>query len=168
MDIKNLKFKSDGDLVLPDITEECLPDALLLQEDYAAKSSETTAVLTYIYQSYIIEPFDKGISTALERIAIQEMHHHSALGNMIVALGGNPIIGARNRFWSGGYVNYSKNPTDMILLNIKAEEIAIADYYLTIARLKTESIKEVIHKIIADERAHIETFTEILKYINKQ
>lgn len=165
LDLKELKTKSDK--VYPEIiiTAPNPAEAALLQSDYAGTGSETTAIMTYIYQSYIIRLFDEDIADVLEKIAITEMHHHDILGTTIARLGGNPVIGADNRWWTGANVNYSVNLKDMLTENIKAEQAAIQNYRCTIAKLTNESIKETLECIIADEEVHIATFAILLKYL---
>lgn len=77
MDIKELKTKSDR--VYPEIVINAPnpAEAAVLQSDYAGKGSETTAIMTYIYQNYITRLYNEDVAEVLERIAITEMHHHS-------------------------------------------------------------------------------------------
>ena len=135
MDIKELKTKSER--VYPEIVINAPnpAEAAVLQSDYAGKGSETTAIMTYIYQNYIAR------------------------------LGGNPVIGADNCWWTGANVNYAVNLKEMLLDNIKAEQAAIQNYRRTIAKLTNQSIIETVECIIADEEVHIATFAVLLKYL---
>ena len=92
MDIKELKTKSER--VYPEIVINAPnpAEAAVLQSDYAGKGSETTAIMTYIYQNYITRLYNEDVAEVLERIAITEMHHHDILGTTIARLGGNPVI----------------------------------------------------------------------------
>lgn len=165
MDFKELLTKSDAPWPEPEITHPNTNDAMLLQEDYAAHLSETTAVMTYMYQAYIIHLMDDNIAEIIENIAISEMRHHEILGEMIATLGGNPVIGAKKGWWSGSYLNYTKNIRDMLIHNINIEQKAIEHYYFTISKLNNDSIKRVIERIILDEKIHIETFKALLDYV---
>ncbi len=165
MDLTKLLTKSDVPWPEAIITRPDLRDAMLLQEDYASKESETTAILTYVYQVYIIDQMDETIADIIEHIAIAEMIHHEKLGIMIAQLGGTPAIYSKNGWWSGSYINYTKNIRDMLIHDIKAEQEAIANYKRTILRLNNDSIKEVIQRIILDEELHIETFKALLDYV---
>ena len=120
MDIKELKTKSDR--VYPEIVINAPnpAEAAVLQSDYAGKGSETTAIMTYIYQNYITRLYNEDVAEVLERIAITEMHHHDILGTTIARLGGNPVIGADNCWWTGANVNYAVNLKEMLLDNIKS------------------------------------------------
>jgi len=165
LDIKELKTKSDR--VYPEIVINAPnpAEAAVLQSDYAGKGSETTAIMTYIYQNYITRLYNEDVADVLERIAITEMHHHDILGTTIARLGGNPVIGADNCWWTGANVNYAVNLKEMLLDNIKAEQAAIQNYRRTIAKLTNQSIIETVECIIADEEVHIATFAVLLKYL---
>ena len=121
--------------------------------------------MTYIYQNYITRLYNEDVAEVLERIAITEMHHHDILGTTIARLGGNPVIGADNCWWTGANVNYAVNLKEMLLDNIKAEQAAIQNYRRTIAKLTNQSIIETVECIIADEEGHIATFAVLLKYL---
>ena len=100
--------------------------------------------MTYIYQNYITRLYNEDVADVLERIAITEMHHHDILGTTIARLGGNPVIGADNCWWTGANVNYAVNLKEMLLDNIKAEQAAIQNYRRTIAKLTNQSIIETV------------------------
>ncbi|NCA66561.1 MAG: bacterioferritin [Clostridia bacterium] len=165
MDFSKLLVRSDAEWPEAVIEHPNLKEAMLLQEDYAAKDSETTAIFTYSFQTYIIEPMDETLGHIFEEIAISEMTHHEKLGLMIVQLGGNPVIGARNGWWNGSYVNYTRNIRDMLVHNIKIEQAAIMHYRETISKLSNPSIKAVLERIILDEEIHIVTFKALLDYV---
>ena len=82
-------------------------DVLALTDDYAGRESETTAIMQYAYQSYILKEKYPDLSYVLENIAKVEMLHHELLAEAIVASGGDPIIAGRHCFWSGSTVDYS-------------------------------------------------------------
>lgn len=140
---------------------ESMPEVRLLMPAYAGKESETTAIMGYIYQHYVLAPEFEEISNVLEKIAITEMTHHDMLGTMIVQLGGTPIIGGNYNYWNGSYVNYTKNPLTIINNDILDEKKAIADYQNIIRKSKYENVKQVIARIILDEEVHIKTLEKL-------
>lgn len=166
MDLKDLKTKSDLPYPKIDITTKNKSDAMLLMNDYAGKVSETTAVMQYMYQHYIIKQFDEEIADIMEEIAITEMHHHEMLGVSITELGGDPIISSLGPFWSGSYVAYSRKIKQMLLDDIESEEAAIRNYKKTIMCLTDEDLKKMIKRIILDEEVHIQTFKALLEYVS--
>ena len=116
MDLSQVKC----DLPYPEVNvTKDLSEARLILPNYAGRDSETTAILTYAYQSYMTADLKK----ILEEIAIVEMTHHEMLGEAIVKLGGYPIIGS-GCFWNGSFINYTSNPkvylknNCLLLLNI--------------------------------------------------
>lgn len=138
----------------------------LLMPSYGGKESETTAVMTYIYQHYISEPEYSGMSEILKRIAINEMKHHDLLGTMIVNFGGTPLIGSNYNYWQGGYVSYIKSPKVFLSNNIIAEKKAIQDYENIIKHSANETVKAVAARIIMDEEVHIKIFKTLLEEIS--
>lgn len=137
-------------------------EAKKLMDDYAGKESETTAILTYIYQSYILKDSHPDISKTLESIGISEMFHHELLGTTIARLGNYPVIGGRNTFWNGSFVNYVTDVRKILKVDIAAEKQAIVNYERTIAVLTNDSIKRLIERIILDEELHIKILNEML------
>ena len=109
MDINQLKTQAEGDYLFPTDIFKNAQDAYLLQNDYAGRGSETTAIMTYAYQSYLIRPHNEEVATIMEKIGIVEMHHHEILARLILATGGNPMIGAKGEFWTGANVDYATN-----------------------------------------------------------
>lgn len=165
MDISNIKYKYSEKLPEVEIIEPNPRDAYILQGDYSGTNSETTAILTYTYQSYIVRPFDEDIAEVLENIAIVEMTHHKVLGDLIVSLGGDPIYAYQGRFWTGKNVCYNKNLKEMLVHNIASEEEAIRGYLASIDKICSETAIGLLEAIIEDERLHIKAFKEILEYI---
>ena len=90
------------------------------------------------------------------------MRHHEILARLILATGGNPMIGAKGEFWTGANVDYATNLKKMLINDIAAEKRAIEGYEYTIDNLNNKSIVPVIERIIADEKVHIETLEALL------
>lgn len=161
----NLKKLSDSlGEKYPDISGICKNDAYakLLQEDLAGKDSELTAVTQYLYQAFVAEPYEKEIYHALEMVSMVEMHHYELLSKMIVALGRNPVLRARETFWKSDNVCYTDNLYQMMLTNIANERQAIEAYRRNLCEINDPVIQKVLETIIADETIHIEVFEEIL------
>lgn len=165
MDFSNMKVTVDMPYPEPIIPYKNPNEAKKLMNDYGGRDSETTAILQYMYQSYILEDSYPEISKKIEEIAIIEMHHHEMLGTTIARLGGYPVIGGRNSFWNGSYVNYINDPVKLIEADIQGEELAIVNYEKTILLLQNESIKQMIERIILDEEQHIKVFNAILSWL---
>ena len=169
MEIANLKYAAEGSY--PEVTgirRNCCY-AAMLQNDYGGYISETSAVLQYIYQHYVVGTFQKDMAKVLKRIAITEMHHHELLGEMILALGGNPIIISTNhQYWDGRFLNYTNNLCKMLTADISAEKQAIANYERDIRVIKDPRVVEIIVRIIADEKVHLATCHELLQQASQE
>lgn len=137
----------------------------LLMPLYAGVSSELTAIMTYIFQSYI-SPQYPDIQHAIMGIAKVEMHHHQLLGTTIFKLGGYPIMGARN-YWNGSFANYTLNPKKFLEENILAEQNTIRNYERTILNVESDCVKTLLERIIVDEEMHVQIFRDLLKEFDK-
>ncbi len=134
----------------------------LLMPVYGGRTSETTAVLNYVYYSYVLKESKPELSHCLESIAISEMRHHEMLGTAIAALGGTPYIGGNYYYWQGNFVNYAKDVVTVLKNAINGEKQAINDYKIVIAKTRMAAVKDMIERIILDEEIHVEILTELL------
>ncbi|MGN0771495.1 MAG: ferritin-like domain-containing protein [Christensenellales bacterium] len=151
-------------LPYPEITGYLSPkEVRCLVDDYGGRKSETTAIMQYIYQHYVLDADYPQIGDALLGIAVTEMHHHELLGEAITLAGGDPIIAGSTCFWSGSNVNYIKNPVAALRANIEAERQAIAKYRRTISCVSNASLKDLISRIIMDEELHVSIFEDLLQ-----
>jgi bacterioferritin len=166
--IMNLaELKTVSDLPYPEVeATKNICDAKLLMNDYAGRDSETTAIMQYMYQYYIVDQFDHEIAHILEEIAVTEMHHHEYLGKAIVKLGGDPIISGLGPFWNGSYVCYARQLKSMLQADIAGEETAIRNYTKTAMCVTEKSVADLIYRIILDEEIHIQVLNQILEYIS--
>lgn len=138
-------------------------DVLALTDDYAGRESETTAIMQYAYQSYILKERYPDLSLVLENIAKVEMLHHELLAEAIVQSGGDPIIAGKHCFWSGSSVNYAGKVCDILKIDLQGELGAIANYKRTIAALENKSIIALIERIILDEETHVRILEKLIE-----
>lgn len=138
-------------------------DVQALTDDYAGRESETTAIMQYSYQHYILKEKYPEVADVLEKIAIVEMSHHEMLAEAIIQSGGDPIIAGRHCFWSGSTVNYVQDLCHILKADLEGELGAIANYKRTITRLKNKSIIALIERIIIDEELHVKIFKSLIE-----
>lgn len=127
----------------------------LLMESYGGRASETTAILQYAYQHYLMDNYNEELSKILEGFSIVEMSHHQMLANAILTFGGNPVIGGNSGYFSGNYVNYVKDARSIIYVDIEGEKQAIEDYQRIVEFSDNQSLSSLISRIIIDEELHI-------------
>lgn len=156
-------FKSDLPYPELHIYSVSRGDVLALTDDYAGRESETTAIMQYSYQSYILKEKYPDIAKILEEIAIVEMTHHEMLAEAIVQSGGDPVIAGRHCFWSGSAVNYTQELCSVLKADLMGELGAIAAYKRTIAALTNKSIIALIERIILDEEIHVRIFRKLIE-----
>lgn len=144
---------------------------------YTGRSSELTCINQYIYQSFITNTPNalsnlNHLSNLLMEIAKVEMHHLRILAKILVSMGANPKFcthvdnnDAICNYWSGSYVKYITSIPDFLKQNIEGEKMAIREYTNIIESTNDENIKEILERIIEDEKSHIAIFTAVLELL---
>lgn len=146
----------------------------LLLNDYAGITSELSAITSYAYQNFVLFKNYQEIAHNLIKIAIVEMHHLEMLGKTIYLLGKNPtfIYKEKNtcsyKYWNSSFVPLNTNIFNILQNNILAEEKAIYNYEYHISLINDIYIKELLERIIADEKLHIKCFQTMLKEVSRQ
>ncbi len=157
----------------PPVYQGC-PDAYsvrILSPAYASSVGELNTVMQYIYQSFIF--LQKGyprIAELLEGVAVAEMIHFSLLGKTILALGAQPVYSQCPptcfQFYSTKYVTYCGSLKEMLQDNIRAERHAVRTYQKMLCYLKNQDVRDLIERIIEDEKLHITCFEDALLSLN--
>lgn len=128
--------------------------------------SELTAILTYLYQHYILAENYMEVSDALEKISQVEMEHYELLSEAIVDFGGDPnLTNGLGDVWTVRNVNTEKNVRRILQDNIRGEESAIIDYTRAAKETSNESLVQLYLRIAEDEKIHAEIFRELLNGI---
>lgn len=151
-------------------TDGLCPDAFTLRiisPAYAAPTGELNAILQYLYHYYHFNACGyKKFAETIESIAISEMIHLKLLGEVITALGASPVYTFNPptmfNFYSAKFVSYSRSLVCMAEDDVRAEKQAIHDYERMLRVLKNAKIKEIIERILEDERLHLAAFEDIL------
>lgn len=139
----------------------------LLSEDYAGRSSETTATLLYSYQHFNTFDSNEEFSKIIEKIAIVEMKHLEMLGKTIKLLGKEPIYKTCEAsrgdcvMWSASNIDYSTRLKEMLEVDIREESKAIKIYESHKKLIKDKYIKNMLDRIILDEKRHLEIFKSL-------
>ena len=139
----------------------------LLSEDYAGRTSETTATLLYSYQHFSSFDSNEEFSKIIEEIAIVEMKHLEMLGKTIKLLGREPIYKTCEAsrgdcvMWTASNIDYSTRLKEMLEVDIKEESKAIKIYESHKRLIKDKYIKNMLDRIILDEKRHLEIFKSL-------
>lgn len=146
--------------------------AKLLMHSYAGEISEETAIHQYLYQSFLLQDQKEEIAHILEEISKTEMYHLKILGLLIKKLGVYPVfldpIVGHYEFWNSENVVYENSLSSMLQANIEAETHAIQTYRELIYVIDDPYIKEILKRIILDERLHLEIFETLLKSVSSK
>ncbi len=139
----------------------------LISPAYASSTGELNAVLQYIYHSFFFK--DRGFGEVAEKlvsIAVAEMIHLNLLGQTILALGAFPVYCRCPYngfdFYSTKYVAYSRSLRFMLEDDIIGERQAICQYDHMLKKLKNQRVIEIVSRIRADEKLHLEALQKIL------
>ena len=134
----------------------------LMNSSYGGRNSETGAILTYAYQSYVVKKENPELASMLEQVAVVEMKHHELLGTAIYSLGGLPVVAGRNAYFSAAGLDYSVRAEEFLVRNVREEEAAIREYEALEKTLATPEIRELVKRIVDDETLHVKLFSETL------
>ena len=163
------------DIPYPEVRVEEKNDyyADILSLDYAGGVSELTASLLYSYQHF--NTFDSNLefSKIIEEVSIVEMTHLEMLGKTIKLLGKDPIYKSCEALrgdcimWNSNSVNYTTNLKEMLKVDINSETEAIKTYEHHKKIIDDKYIKNMLDRIILDEKRHLEIFTEMYNKLKK-
>ena len=134
--------------------------AKMLTNAYVGNVSEDTAIHLYMYEHIVL---DNEYGKIMEQISMVEMYHFELLAKAIKLLGLDPKYKTYNpdKYFSSEYVKYGKNLNDMLEINIISEEIAIDNYEKLANIIDDKYIKELLNRIILDEKIHLEIFRKL-------
>ena len=162
----------------PNITLSYLPQEILimLKRMYAGKRSELTAITQYTYQHFVIwrEPKLSNLSNNINQIAIYKMSHYEMLAKVLVRCGIDPkncvyIDGNPNLcdFWKASSVSYEKSLVKMLESDIFLEQRMIQEYNEIINKTDNENLKQILERIIEEDKSYLMYFEAILVELKK-
>lgn len=143
----------------------------IISPAYASSTGELNAILQYNYHAVMFD--GKGLdeyAELIDSIAVAEMIHLKLLGRLICALGAQPIYTAcppaAFNFYNAKFVSYSRSLRNMIEDDVLSERHAVMSYAHMIERLRNDRVREVIARILEDEKLHLKAFTDLLNKIS--
>lgn len=142
--------------------------ARIISSAYATSSGELNATLQYIYHSIsFLCAEDEARAELLKSIAIAEMMHINMLGEALIRLGAPPVYSfappAHYNFYSTKFVAYSRSLRNMLEDDIMGEKYAIYGYERMLPRLKNDTLRTLICRILEDEHLHVEALKTSLE-----
>jgi len=136
-------------------------DVIRLQQDYAGRGGELSAITLYIFQNTTTD--DVAFANALLQIAITEMTHLDMLGDAIRTLGGTAEFkSSPDGYWSAANINYATDREGMLRAAIAAETGAISAYNAHAAATRNPTVRDFLLRIADDEKLHLVFFQEEL------
>lgn len=140
-------------------------DARLLQDLFGGRASETTAIMQYCFQSYVLRSARPDLADLLIAIAKVEMHHHELLGEAIFGCGKPPLIASNCCFWSASAVDWSEDAVNVLERDIADETRAVQAYERAAKLVRSPSLSALLVRIAEDERLHVTLLTDALKTV---
>lgn len=144
----------------------------LLITSYSGIKGELTAVLQYSYQSFFNKPTNEELHEILEKVSISEMIHLEILSQILLSQKIDPrfcryVDNDYNvcEAWSANNINYEKDINKFLEYNISLEQMAIDTYNEIVNNTHCLELKNIINRIIADEKAHLKVFNKLLSII---
>ena len=142
--------------------------ARIISSAYATSAGELNATLQYIYHSIsFLTKDDEKRAELLKSIAVAEMIHLDLLGEALARLGSPPVYSfsppAQYNFYSTKFVAYSRSLRNMIEDDIMGEKYAIYGYERMLPRLKNDTLRSLICRILEDEHLHVEALKSSLE-----
>lgn len=162
----------------PEITVTSLPFEVIskIKRLYVDRRSEMTSVMQYSYQHFILNSAEglENVSAAMEEIAVTEMRHYEILAKILVNCGVDPrnCIYIDNNidicdYWKASYVNYTRDFIDIFEKNVILEQSGVNCYLELISMYDDNNLKEIVERIIEDEKSHLAYFKAVLELVKK-
>lgn len=154
---------------LNNLTEDIL---IKIKEVYSGCMSEFTSVMQYIYQHFIFYNIKnlENVYNTMEEISVKEMEHFEILAKILVKCNVDPkscIYIDNNKdicdYWKANYVSYTKEIIDMFEKDIILEKRAITAYEEIIRKTTDTNLKQIILRIVEDEKSHLAYFNDVIK-----
>ena len=125
-----------------------------------AIADEMQAAIQYMWQHVQWKGFQHyAASEGIKKIAVDEMKHAEKVAERLWYLGGKPTT-------QPSPIKVGENLTEMLTLDVKAEESAVKMYKEIIEQAQKESdvaTKEMFEEIEAEEEEHHDFFTSLLE-----
>lgn len=121
---------------------------------------QLASVAAYTYRSLVTEGVDRELSRRMDEIAVEKAEHFRMLGELILALGGDPII--RTQLRVGGMERQGEEggiPAQSLPLLIKdairEERITVDRLQSLMGRTRDRVVRSLLAYILSDEERHI-------------
>ena len=131
----------------------------LLLKDIALEHS---AIIQYLYHIFLIK--DAEITAEIEKIARQEMRHMKWFAQKVVQLGGEVELSRVEEEIKVGGPDWAS----MLENDVNAEQVAIDTYTKQLEEVKDDSVRKLLERVIHDESAHKDEFSELLEEVKNR
>ncbi len=129
--------------------------------------NELYAVSAYTYRSLMCEPIDREVADLFDAIAVEESEHFRLIGQLIVALGGNPEISAQLRVHTESLAREdsaqgARGVRQMLLRSVREEKASIERYQTLMGSTQDRVVRSLLAHILSNEQYHIDQLQRAL------
>lgn len=147
--------------------------AAILSAAYAGGHGELKAILQYVYHYLNFKSMGDDVTAeTVMGIFLCEMKHLQILGELILALGGDPVYATATPFglnyFSTAKVWYGKTPEKMLIDDLTLEILSVSEYEKIMGETNDEEVLSIIERLIIDEKLHEKALKERLGEIGKK
>lgn len=119
-------------------------------------------VASMTYRTLIAERHDRRLAAIFDEIMIDETEHFRLLGDLILALGGNPAICAQIRVErvepDDGEGRHASELTEYLISQTEREKKRSVDHLQTLmAKAQDRVVRSLLSHLVADEERHLES-----------
>jgi len=133
--------------------------AAALEESYM---EELGSVAAYTYRALLWAKREPDVASLFDWLAKEEMLHFRMLGELILALGGNPVVHASLRVQGieqdgrGGCKKDMRSRASLFADSIREERRGIDRYQTLMGRTQDRVVRSVLAHLLGDEHRHVE------------
>lgn len=136
---------------------------------FAPRADELSAISNYTYYSIVFDGSMPELSALFEQISLTEMQHFRLLGELIDALGADPVVNMRLRTAALGLTEDEDSRAPVAAVRVvesllRDEEAAAHEYARLATVLEAEpAAAAILTRLAADEAGHARALRRVLK-----
>lgn len=135
--------------------EGIMKNPRLINGAMAARCDELNTISDYVYYGIILAECHPALSELFEKLAMTEMLHFRLLGQMILALGGNPCVRTRVNSASVCVPPTTCDVKRLLESAISGERKACVEYKRLAAEACGDKVaEEIFCRLASDEESH--------------
>lgn len=154
------------------VTEGCVAkDAKLARAVEERYRDELASASANTYRSLMSAETDRGVASLFAQISEEEMQHFRLVGELIIALGGNPMLRTQIRTQSpdltgAGAARRKQVVEGMLREAVGEKKYAIDRYQTLMGHTADRVVRSVISCILSDEQSQLSHLLDAIKQLS--